>query len=117
MHHIVSDGWSAGLLVKEVSALYTAYRAGQESPLEELPVQYADYAVWQRGWLRGAEWERQLAYWREELAGLPPVLELPTDRARPPAPSNAGASLGYVLGRGLSAGVGARGGAAGGRAV
>ncbi|HEV2736504.1 MAG TPA: amino acid adenylation domain-containing protein, partial [Longimicrobiaceae bacterium] len=83
MHHIVSDGWSMGVLFRELSALYTAYREGSESPLEELPVQYADYAVWQRRRLRGEALERQLGYWRDRLAGAPELLELPTDRPRP----------------------------------
>ena len=69
MHHIVSDGWSMGLLVREVAALYKAYQEGQESPLEELAVQYADYAVWQREWLAGEVLEEQLEYWRRQLAG------------------------------------------------
>src|SRR4030095_6572369 len=80
--HIVSDGWSMGVLVKEVSALYEAYRSGAESPLTELPVQYADYALWQREWLQGEVLEEQLKYWEEKLAGAPRQVELPTDRAR-----------------------------------
>ena len=92
MHHIISDGWSMGVLVREVAALYEAYRRGEESPLEELPIQYADFAVWQRGWLRGEVLEEQLRYWREQLAGAPAVLELPTDRPRPPVQSFKGAS-------------------------
>ncbi|HEY7770022.1 amino acid adenylation domain-containing protein, partial [Longimicrobium sp.] len=83
MHHIVSDGWSMGVLFREMSALYEAYREGRESPLAELPVQYADYAVWQREQLEGEVLDRQLAYWRERLAGAPELLELPTDRPRP----------------------------------
>src|SRR5215207_166577 len=83
MHHIVSDGWSMGVLVKEAAALYRAFAAGRPSPLAELPVQYADYAAWQRGWLQGEVLESQIAYWREQLAGAPPVLELPTDHPRP----------------------------------
>jgi amino acid adenylation domain-containing protein len=82
MHHIVSDGWSMEILTREVSALYAAYAAGQESPLAELPIQYADYAVWQREWLQGEVLEEQLGYWRKQLAGAPAVLELPTDRKR-----------------------------------
>jgi hypothetical protein len=84
LHHIVSDGWSMGVLVREVAALYEAYSRGEESPLAELAVQYADFAVWQREWLRGEVLERQLNYWREQLAGAPPVLELPTDKPRLP---------------------------------
>ena len=86
MHHIAADGWSIGLLVRELSALYRAGLAGADlaAALPELPIQYADFAVWQRGWLQGEVLERQLAYWRERLAGAPPLLELPTDRPRPP---------------------------------
>jgi amino acid adenylation domain-containing protein len=84
MHHIVSDGWSSGVLFRELSALYDAYSEGRESPLPELPVQYADYALWQREQLRGEALDRQLSYWRERLAGAPELLELPTDRPRPP---------------------------------
>ncbi|HEY3570037.1 MAG TPA: amino acid adenylation domain-containing protein [Thermoanaerobaculia bacterium] len=83
LHHIVSDGWSVGLFVRELGALYAAATAGEPSPLRELPVQYADFAVWQRQWLAGETLGAELAYWRERLAGLPPVLELPTDRPRP----------------------------------
>ncbi|MBV9772554.1 MAG: amino acid adenylation domain-containing protein, partial [Gemmatimonadetes bacterium] len=82
MHHVVSDGWSMEVLVREVSALYTAFRRGEPSPLPELPVQYADYAVWQRGWLDGAALDAQVGYWKERLAGAPPLLEIPTDRPR-----------------------------------
>jgi amino acid adenylation domain-containing protein len=83
MHHVVSDGWSIGVLLRELSALYAAYGEGRESPLAELPVQYADYAVWQREQLEGEVLDRQLSYWRERLAGVPELLELPTDRPRP----------------------------------
>ncbi len=86
MHHIVSDGWSMGLLIGEVSRLYVArlegWREGLPSPLPALPLQYADYAEWQRGWLQGEVLERELAHWRQALAGVPP-LQLPTDRPRP----------------------------------
>jgi hypothetical protein len=105
MHHIVSDGWSMGLLVREVAALYKAYQEGQESPLEELPVQYADYAVWQREWLAGEVLEGQLEYWRRQLAGAPPVLELPTDRPRPRVQSYRGASSQFRLSEELTAGL------------
>jgi amino acid adenylation domain-containing protein len=83
MHHIVSDGWSLGILVREISALYAAFEAGRPSPLSELPVQYADFAVWQHSWLHGEVLEDEIAFWRRQLAGLPPLLELPTDRPRP----------------------------------
>jgi amino acid adenylation domain-containing protein len=91
MHHVVSDGWSTGVLFRELSALYAAYRDGSDSPLAELPVQYADYAVWQREQLAGEVLDRQLAYWKERLAGAPALLELPTDRPRPPVQSHRGA--------------------------
>src|SRR6185295_17915231 len=83
MHHIISDGWSLGVLVREVAALYEAYSRGAESPLADLAVQYADYAVWQREWLQAGALTTQLEYWREQLAGAPPVLELPSDAVRP----------------------------------
>jgi hypothetical protein len=73
MHHIVSDGWSMGVLVREVGLLYPALCARAESPLEELAIQYADYAVWQREWLSGKVLDQQLGYWREQLAGAPAV--------------------------------------------
>jgi amino acid adenylation domain-containing protein/non-ribosomal peptide synthase protein (TIGR01720 family) len=82
LHHIVSDGWSRDILVREVSELYTAFAAGRAPVLPELPVQYADYAVWQRAWLSDGVLEGQLGYWRRRLAGAPPLLELPTDHAR-----------------------------------
>jgi amino acid adenylation domain-containing protein len=80
MHHIVSDGWSLGVLIAEVGELYRGFSEGREARLKELPVQYADYAAWQREWLKGERLERQLAYWRERLAGVPRALNLPTDR-------------------------------------
>ena len=91
MHHIVSDGWSMGVLTEELSALYAAYLAGGDDPLPPLPIQYADYAVWQRQWLQGEVLERQSAYWRAALTGAPALLELPTDRPRPGQQSFAGA--------------------------
>ena len=91
MHHIVSDDWSMGVLVRELSSLYAAYREGAEPRLAELPVQYADYAIWQREYLTGAVLDEQLSYWREHLGGELPVLELPADRARPPVQSHRGA--------------------------
>jgi amino acid adenylation domain-containing protein/non-ribosomal peptide synthase protein (TIGR01720 family) len=93
MHHIISDGWSITVLIQELSTLYAAYSQGRPSPLPELPVQYADYAVWQRQWLQGEELERQLAYWRQHLADAPPLLELPTDRPRPAVQTFRGAAF------------------------
>jgi amino acid adenylation domain-containing protein len=98
MHHIVSDGWSRGVLIREVSALYEAYCAGAESPLPELEIQYADFAMWQRQWLSGPVLEEQLSYWREQLRDLS-TLELPTDRVRPAVQSYRGATVGFSLGR------------------
>jgi amino acid adenylation domain-containing protein len=97
MHHIVCDGWSMSVLMREVTALYGAYSEGRESPLEELQVQYADFAVWQREWLQGEVLEKQLGYWRGQLGGELPVLELPTDRPRPPVQSYRGATQSIML--------------------
>jgi amino acid adenylation domain-containing protein/FkbM family methyltransferase len=97
MHHIVSDGWSMGVLIKEVSVLYEAYSRGEASPLRELPIQYADYAVWQREWLQGEVLAEQLNYWREQLRGVPEVLELPTDRVRPAVQNYRGAQQRFSL--------------------
>ncbi|HEV2734193.1 MAG TPA: amino acid adenylation domain-containing protein [Longimicrobiaceae bacterium] len=97
MHHIVSDGWSMGILFRELSALYDAFSRGEPSPLPELRVQYADFAAWQRAWLSGEVLEAQLAWWRERLAGAPPLLELPTDRPRPPQPSFRGGVHRFTL--------------------
>jgi amino acid adenylation domain-containing protein len=83
MHHIVSDGWSLDVLVRELASLYAAFAAGLPSPLPGLPVQYADFALWQRRWLGGAPLDGQLAYWRRQLEGAPLVFELAADRPRP----------------------------------
>ncbi len=92
MHHIVSDGWSIGVLVAELTALYRAVASSEPSPLAPLPIQYADFATWQRGWLEQETVERQVAYWRNQLAGPLPILDLPTDRPRPAVQSFRGAS-------------------------
>ncbi|MBV9773785.1 MAG: AMP-binding protein, partial [Gemmatimonadetes bacterium] len=91
LHHIISDGWSSGVLTREVSELYAAYSEGRPSTLPEMRIQYADFAVWQREYLSGERLQRQLTYWREHLAGAPPVLELPTDHPRPVRPGIHGA--------------------------
>ncbi|HEY2294552.1 MAG TPA: amino acid adenylation domain-containing protein, partial [Thermoanaerobaculia bacterium] len=97
LHHAVSDGWSLRLLAAELGALYEAGAAGRPSPLPELPVQYGDYAVWQRSWLRGERLEAEIAHWRARLAGAPPVLDLPLDRPRPPVMSDRGAARPVAL--------------------
>jgi hypothetical protein len=97
MHHIVSDGWSMGVLIRELGVLYTAFCAGQPSPLGELPVQYADYALWQRDWLQGEVLARQVKYWKDRLSGAPAALDLPIDRARPAVQSFRGASVSLTL--------------------
>jgi amino acid adenylation domain-containing protein len=104
-HHIVCDGWSMGVLVKEVVAIYEAFSRGEPSPLPELAIQYADFAVWQREWLRGETLEQQLSYWRAQLRGAPPVLELPTDRPRPAVQSYRGASHSFRVSAEVSAGL------------
>ncbi|GAA2798137.1 amino acid adenylation domain-containing protein [Saccharopolyspora taberi] len=93
LHHSVSDGWSLGVLLRELSVLYGDYVAGRQSSLPELPVQYADFAVWQREWLDGGVLEPQLDYWRSQLAGAPAGLPLPTDRPRTGKESREGAHL------------------------
>ncbi|HEX6039348.1 non-ribosomal peptide synthetase [Longimicrobium sp.] len=98
LHHAVSDGWSNGILFRELFALYEAFAAGESSPLEPLPVRYADYAAWQRGWLAGEELDRQVAYWRGALAGAPALLALPADRPRPAAMSRRGARHTFAVG-------------------
>ena len=97
MHHIISDGWSMSVLIREVAALYEAYASGASSPLAELPIQYADFAVWQREWLGSGVLEQQLEYWRQQLGGELPLLELPSDRARPAVQSNRGARQMFQL--------------------
>ena len=99
MHHIISDGWSMGVFVRELTALYEAFSQSQPSPLPELPIQYADFAVWQREWLADGVLERQLSYWKEQLTGAPAVLELPTDRPRPAVQSYRGAHRSIALSR------------------
>ncbi|HEX2077189.1 MAG TPA: amino acid adenylation domain-containing protein, partial [Longimicrobium sp.] len=97
LHHIVSDGWSLGVLVREVCELYAAFREGREPALPELSVQYADFAAWQRVWLTGEVLERQLGWWREALSGAPPLLEIPTDRPRTLAQDPRGAASTFSL--------------------
>ena len=97
MHHIVSDGWSRGVLYREIGALYEAFAAGRPSPLSELPIQYADYAQWQREWLQEDVLSEQAAYWSKQLAGSLPKLDLPTDRPRPSVQTFRGATHTFAL--------------------
>ena len=103
-HHVAVDGWSTGVLARELAALYEAALARRASPLPELPIQYADFACWQRAWLSGATLERFVGYWRQRLAGVPP-LRLPLDRQRPPLQSFAGASVPLALSPAVAAAV------------
>ncbi|HJX26959.1 MAG TPA: condensation domain-containing protein, partial [Thermoanaerobaculia bacterium] len=104
MHHAISDGWSLGVMTGELAALYASFAAGMPSPLPELPVQYADFAEWQRRTLSGQRLERQLAWWRELLAD-PPVLDLPADHRRPPVLSGRGGQLPLGLPADLAGGL------------
>jgi amino acid adenylation domain-containing protein len=97
LHHILIDGWSLGVLVRELTTLYAAYADSAEPELPELPIQYADYALWQRRWLQGKQLDRQMTYWRQQLADAPATLELPTDRPRPPLQSFHGARHLFLL--------------------
>ncbi|WP_046270840.1 non-ribosomal peptide synthetase, partial [Pseudomonas syringae] len=105
MHHIVSDGWSAGVLTRELGLLYAAFSEGSEDPLPALPVQYADYALWQRNWLSGDVLQQQRQYWQQTLAGAPALLTLPTDRPRPAQQDYSGQLLGLVLDADLTRGL------------
>lgn len=103
MHHIVSDGWSTGILIRELAILYEGFASGRSPSLPELPIQYADFAHWQRQWFKGAVLETQLKYWKEQLAGASPVLDLPTDHRRPIAPTFRGAHQSLALSEDLCA--------------
>ncbi|MFK0925969.1 amino acid adenylation domain-containing protein, partial [Pseudomonas aeruginosa] len=97
LHHIVSDGWSMNVLIEEFSRFYSAYATGAEPGLPALPIQYADYALWQRSWLEAGEQERQLEYWRGKLGERHLVLELPTDHPRPAVPSYRGSRYEFSI--------------------
>jgi amino acid adenylation domain-containing protein len=103
LHHVAGDGWSVEVLFRELAALYGAFRAGDPSPLADLPLQYADFAEWQRQWMHGDALDAQLAYWRRRLAGAPAVLELPTDRPRPAVQSHRGETRGFEVRPALAA--------------
>ena len=104
-HHIISDGWSLGVLVQEVSALYSAFSQGQADPLPALTIQYADYAAWQRQWLQGETLQAHIDYWKAHLSGAPELLALPTDRPRPAVQSYAGRSVDFRFSSELSQGL------------
>jgi aspartate racemase len=106
MHHIASDEWSVYVLIRELKTLYHAFCEGKPSPLPELPIQYADYAVWQRDWLRGEMLEKQLNYWKTQLEGAPALLDLPADRPRPAKQSYRGALMPWELPKPLSVALG-----------
>jgi len=107
LHHIISDGWSATVLVREVAALYEAFCARRPSPLPDLPIQYADYAVWQRQWLQGEVLDSHISYWRQTLEGAPPLLELPADRPRPTVQTYNGDAFPFAISKDLSDALGA----------
>jgi amino acid adenylation domain-containing protein len=102
MHHIISDGWSVGILFRELAALYTAYCSGEPSPLQELPIQFADFVMWERETMQGTALDKPLAYWKEQLDGPLPVLELPVDHPRSLAPMSRGAAQAITLPRPLT---------------
>ncbi|MBN3951615.1 MAG: amino acid adenylation domain-containing protein [Nostoc sp. NMS7] len=97
MHHIITDGWSMGIFFKELEVLYHAFTKGQPNPLPELTIQYADFALWQRKWLTKEVQEKQLEYWKQQLADAPPLLELPTDYPRPPVQTFSGATKKFQI--------------------
>ena len=97
MHHIISDGWSVGILKQEIIALYSAYVVDQPLPLPEIAIQYADFALWQRSWLQGKVLDEQLSYWKTQLQDVPTILELPSDHVRPTVQSFKGAIETFTL--------------------
>ncbi|HEY9856592.1 MAG TPA: amino acid adenylation domain-containing protein, partial [Stenomitos sp.] len=102
MHHIASDGWSIGVIIQELMALYTAFSQGKASPLPELSIQYADFAHWQQSYLQGEVLDQQVTYWKEKLQGAPSLLELPTDRPRPAIKTTQGATRAFRLSKALA---------------
>jgi len=102
LHHLIADGWSVGVLLKELAAIYTAFSRGKSSPLPELPIQYVDFSHWQRQWFQGAILESQLNYWKQQLVGSLPILDLPTDYARPTVQTFRGARQQWFLPQTLS---------------
>lgn len=109
MHHIICDAWSMSVFTEELGILYHAFSTGRSSPLPELPIQYADYAVWQRQWFQGEALERQLTYWKKQLDGMRAALELPSKRRRTGAQSSGGVMEKFLLPKGLGDGLKALG--------
>ena len=105
MHHIITDGWSMGVFFKELSTLYGAFSNGNSSPLPSLPIQYTDFAVWQQQWLQGDVLEAQLNYWKKQLDGASPTLELPADRSRSPIQTYRGDRHAFMLPKSLTEGL------------
>ncbi|HKP11378.1 MAG TPA: condensation domain-containing protein, partial [Blastocatellia bacterium] len=103
LHHTITDRWSAALVEEELAALYDAFSKGEPSPLAEMPIQFADFAAWQRQWLQGEVLEAQSAYWQQQLAGAPLILQLPTDHPRPPVQRFRGAREHVLIPRHLLA--------------
>jgi acyl carrier protein len=104
MHHIISDGWSIGILIRELAEIYEAFSDGLPSPLSELPIQYADFAYWQKQWLQGEVLNNQVNYWKQQLSGSLPVLQLPTDRPRPAIQTFTGKKQFFAFPKTLSTG-------------
>ena len=102
MHHVASDGWSVGILFRELAGFYKAFSTGKPLPFPELPIQYADFAYWQRHWLSGEVLQKQLNYWKQQLAESPSLLSLPTDRPRPPIQTFQGGTKYFQLNRDLT---------------
>jgi hypothetical protein len=101
-HHLIHDGWTQGVLMRDFAAIYSAFHSGQPSPLPDLQIQYADFAYWQRQWLQGRMLAEQLAYWKQQLTGAPPFLELPAVHPRPPVQSFRGAEFNLELDAAMS---------------
>src|SRR5262249_8870084 len=101
-HHIISDGWSMGILLHEMGTLYAAIAKGESVSLPQLPIQYTDFALWQRNWLQGTILDEQLSYWRKQLAGAPAVLELPTDKPRTAIQTYQGETIAFTISAALT---------------
>ena len=102
IHHIAGDGWSLSVIIRELSALYQAFSMGKPASLPELPIQYADFTLWQRQQLQGEKLESQLSYWKQQLANAPPLLQVPTDRPRPPVQTYQGTRQSFLLAKNLT---------------